>query len=182
MREKPRIRGRNYNSTCTKVGGEEALRAKADKEEPRVKPQRSSMVRTSPQGRFGRKTHSRCQLVATHAERWGGGRGEERHSTTALPTPTRLCLLHLGEDASGAAACFQRASLHYHWHSSAALQTAALNIHGKPTFIASHPSPTRPNAMQIESRRSKFWSRRESTKPYSLACCLFHFFCACVSA
>lgn len=76
---------------------------------------------------------------------------ERRDALLPPPAPTAAP----GEEASGAA-CFQRASLHYHSHSHGAVQTVALNIHGKPTFMAFHPPPTRPNIMQIERLRSKF--------------------------
>lgn len=111
----------------------------------------------SPQGRRGlsdeslravreRKRHSlescRCQLVSDTERR------------DAL-LPSLALTAAPGEEACGAA-CFQRASLHYHSHSNGALQTMALNIHGKPTFITFHPSPTRPNIMQIQSLCFKF--------------------------
>lgn len=116
---------------------------------------------TSPQGRRGPSDESlravqerirhnrescRRQLIVKLA------RGPER---TNASLPSLALTAAPGEETSGAA-CFQRASLHYHSHSDGALQTTALNIHGKPTFITFHPSPARPNIMQIESLCSKF--------------------------
>lgn len=165
----------NYN--CTKAG-REALRAKEDKEELRVKCAPLSAVWCAESSRptrafvQERKRHKRgscrCQLVMTHTRGRAEGRAAPSRALTAAP----------GEETSGGA-CFQRASLHYHSHSSGALQTMALNIHGKPTFIIFHPSPTRPNIMQIESLCSKFWIEASQQSRIPMYITRF-IFCECV--